>query len=90
MQPRVTVIRVFQIAGACAIIVYCLVQLGQDAHLPQTDIMWQHIGRVRRIERWQADVIYGIFIILCGSLIIHVLRANGSDDDNSKDEHDNI
>jgi hypothetical protein len=84
------VIRVFQIVGACAVIVYCLVQLAQYAQLSQTDVIWQHLGRVRYVERWQAEVVYGIFIILCGRLIIRVLRASGSDDDNPKDEHDNI
>jgi hypothetical protein len=42
------------------------------------------------IARWQAEIVYTIFIIISSSLVIHTLRANRSGAGNSEDEHDNI
>jgi hypothetical protein len=84
------VIRVFQIVGACIVIIYCLVELGQNAQLPQTEVLFRGVGRMGYIARWQAEIVYTIFIITCSSLVIHTPRANRSGAGNPEDEHDNI
>ncbi len=90
MKPS-DVIRLFQIVGACAVIVYCVLQLAQDVRLPQTDIIWPgRFGRIGHIARWQAELVYVIFIILCGSLVIHALRTGSTGGSVSQDKRDNI
>ena len=83
-------IRIFQIIGACAVIVYCVFQLAEDIQLAQSDIIWRGVGRMAYIARWQAEVVYLIFIILCGSLVVYALRTGSTRGTPSEDEHDNI
>ena len=73
-------IRVFQIIGACAVIIYCAIQLAQDANLPQNDVLGRSVGRIAYIARWQAEVVYVIFIIMCSTLVIYTPRADGTRD----------
>ena len=80
-------IRVFQIVGACAVVRF---QLAEDVHLPQADIIWRGVGRMGYIARWQAELVYLIFIILCGSLIVYALRTGSSRGTPSEHERDNI
>ena len=70
------------------VIIYCVVRLAQDAHLSQSEIVYWGRGRMGYVARWQEEVVYGIFILLCGSIIIYALRTGAAA--KSEDEHDNI
>ena len=86
-------IRLFQIVGACAVMAYCLVRLVEDTHHSQSDVVYQpkhYSDKISYIERWQADALYVIYIIMCGSLVVHTLGSGRSDAPNSERGHNNI
>jgi hypothetical protein len=87
-------IRAFQVIGACAVIVCCLARLAYDAPLSQRDVVYDgtpRLGRMAYMERWQEEVVYAIFIIICGSFVAYTLRTGGAAGrPTSEDEHDNI
>ena len=73
---------------------YCLVRLAQDAPLSQRDVVYDgtpRLGRMGYMERWQEEVVYAIFIIICGSLVVYTLRkGDAAGRPASEDKHDNI
>lgn len=93
MYQRRSLIRAFQIIGACAVMVYCLVRIAQDSRLRQTDVVYQprrYNSKISYLERWQEEVVYGIFIIMCGSLVVYALKSDGVKDENCDDKRRDI
>jgi hypothetical protein len=74
-------IRAFQIIGACAVMVYCIVRLVHESHLPQSQVVYQprrSNAHMSYIERWQEEAVYVVFIVMCGSLLVYTLGTRNS------------